>query len=217
MGKTQLKKATITVLDGADQGKIITVLFNPTEYSFERANSYKATPVPGLAGEPEIARQRDAGRQILETPVAELKRSETVTVAPTATVARAAELMRKKKVSAVMVVERKGGVRRVAGIFTERDLVSRALAAKGWQRAPVRRFMTVRPETLRPSDAVAYAMNKMSVGGFCHVPLVDDRGAPAGMISVRDVADFIVELLPEQILNLPSEPELAVHRTAEGD
>jgi len=24
------------------------VLFNPTEYSFERANSYKATPVPGL-------------------------------------------------------------------------------------------------------------------------------------------------------------------------
>lgn len=48
MGKTQLKKATITVLDGADSGKVIAVLFNPTEYSFERTNSYKATPVPGL-------------------------------------------------------------------------------------------------------------------------------------------------------------------------
>src|SRR5258707_4047629 len=46
--KTQLKKATITVLDGTDKGKVITVLFNPTDYSFERANSYKATPVPGL-------------------------------------------------------------------------------------------------------------------------------------------------------------------------
>jgi CBS domain-containing protein len=171
----------------------------------------------GDEGEPEIARQRDVGRQILETPVAALKRSETVTVAPTATVARAAELMRRKNVSAVMVVERKGGKARLAGIFTERDLVSRALAARGWQRAPVRRFMTERPETLRPRDPVAYAMNKMSVGGFCHVPLVDDRGAPAGMISVRDVADFVVELLPEHILNLPSEPDLAVHRTAEGD
>src|SRR4051812_34621889 len=48
MGKEQLKKATITVLDGADKGKVIPVLFNPTEYTFERANSYKATAVPGL-------------------------------------------------------------------------------------------------------------------------------------------------------------------------
>ncbi len=48
MTKAQLKKATITVLDGADKGKVIGVLFNPTEYSFERTNSYKATAVPGL-------------------------------------------------------------------------------------------------------------------------------------------------------------------------
>src|SRR6267143_5063294 len=48
MSKSQLEKAKITVLDGADKGKVITVLFNPTEYSFERANSYKATAVPGL-------------------------------------------------------------------------------------------------------------------------------------------------------------------------
>jgi nucleoid-associated protein YgaU len=49
MSKTQLKKATITVLDGADKGKVIGVLFNPTEYTFERSNSYKATPMPGLS------------------------------------------------------------------------------------------------------------------------------------------------------------------------
>ena len=48
MSKQQLKKATITVLDGNDKGKIIAALFNPTEYSFDRANSYKATPLPGL-------------------------------------------------------------------------------------------------------------------------------------------------------------------------
>src|SRR5687767_10602924 len=49
MSRNQLKKATITVLDGADKGKVITVLFNPTEYNFERTNSYKAVPVPGLS------------------------------------------------------------------------------------------------------------------------------------------------------------------------
>lgn len=48
MSKAQLKKATITVLDGAFTGAVISVLFNPTEYSFEKSNSYKATPAPGL-------------------------------------------------------------------------------------------------------------------------------------------------------------------------
>lgn len=48
MSQPPLEKATITVLDGAQKGTVITVLFNPTEYTFDRTNSYKATPVPGL-------------------------------------------------------------------------------------------------------------------------------------------------------------------------
>ncbi len=48
MSKAQLKKASITVLDGSDKGKVISVLFNPTEYSFERTNSYKSAAIPGL-------------------------------------------------------------------------------------------------------------------------------------------------------------------------
>jgi CBS domain-containing protein len=171
----------------------------------------------GDEGEPEVGRHHDVGRAIMATPVAEAAKAAPVTVAPTATVARATELMRKKKVSAVLVLERRNGGARLAGIFTERDLVDRALPAKGWQKAPVKRFMTPRPETLRPEDPIAYALNKMSVGRFRHVPLVDERGAPAGMISIRDVADFIVELCPEEILNLPSEPSLAIHRRQDGE
>jgi nucleoid-associated protein YgaU len=48
MAKPQLEKAAITVLEGSDKGKIISVLFNPTEYSFDRNNAYKATAIPGL-------------------------------------------------------------------------------------------------------------------------------------------------------------------------
>jgi hypothetical protein len=48
MNLAQLMKATITVLDGAMKNTVIMVLFNPTEYSFERNNAFKATPVPGL-------------------------------------------------------------------------------------------------------------------------------------------------------------------------
>jgi len=48
MNNKQLKKATITVLGGAQANKVISVLFNPNTYSFDRANAYKTTPVPGL-------------------------------------------------------------------------------------------------------------------------------------------------------------------------
>lgn len=161
---------------------------------------------------PEVGRHRDVGREMLETPIGELKRSAPVTVAPTATVARAAELMRKKKVGAVVV--KKG--RDLVGIFTERDLVVRAMATRNWGSAPVKKFMTQDPETLKLGDPIAYALNKMSVGRFRHVPLLDGGGGLVGMISIRDIVDFIIELCPEEILNLPSQPELATPHHPDG-
>lgn len=47
MSKQQLEKATITAL-GVANTSVISVLFNPTEYSIDRSNAYKATPIPGL-------------------------------------------------------------------------------------------------------------------------------------------------------------------------
>jgi hypothetical protein len=45
-----LEKATIDVLEGANAGSRIRVLFNPAEYSHERGNTYKASTIPGLSG-----------------------------------------------------------------------------------------------------------------------------------------------------------------------
>lgn len=45
MSKAQLQKATIRAINSATE---IVVLFNPTEYTFERSNSFKAINVPGL-------------------------------------------------------------------------------------------------------------------------------------------------------------------------
>jgi nucleoid-associated protein YgaU len=46
----KLEKATIDVLQGSKAGSHIVVLFNPFEYSIERANAFKATAIPGLSG-----------------------------------------------------------------------------------------------------------------------------------------------------------------------
>jgi hypothetical protein len=45
----KLEKAVIEIMAGRKSGTRIEVLFNPTEYSIERANSYKATAMLGLS------------------------------------------------------------------------------------------------------------------------------------------------------------------------
>ena len=84
--------------------------------------------------------------------------------------------MVKKKISAVMVVEPRKP-RRLAGIFTERDFLLRSGALRGLGRVQLKKVMTRDPESLRSSDSVAYALQKMSVGRFRHIPLVDDQGS----------------------------------------
>jgi CBS domain-containing protein len=170
----------------------------------------------GDEGEPEIDRHRNVGRQLVESKISEVKMMEPVTIPARGTVSRAIALMKQKKVGALVVVERKRGANQVAGIFTERDVVTRCLGRPGFGRGPVSRVMTPAPETLTVKDSLAYALNKMSVGRFRHVPVVDGQGRPVGMLSIRDVVDFIVEIIPEEILNLPPEPK-SVPTRVEGE
>jgi CBS domain-containing protein len=53
---------------------------------------------------------------------------------------------------------------------------------------------------------IAWALNRMHVGGYRHVPIVDKDGLPRGMVSVKDIVDFIVEFFPAEVLNLPPDP-----------
>jgi CBS domain-containing protein len=64
--------------------------------------------------------------------------------------------------------------------------------------------MTPDPDHLSVHATVAYVLNKMSVGGFRHIPVVDDEHHPACVISVRDVVTFLVDAFPREILNLPT-------------
>ena len=177
----------------------------------------EAEVLEGDEGEPEVGRGRDVGRQILLTKLSEVKRNTgAVTVTADATVSKAVDLMKRKRVSAVMVVDRKKP-RKLVGLFTERDFLDRALGAKGFGRLKVGKVMTRDPEALSPGDSVAYALNKMNVGRYRHVPVVGADGVPVGMVSARDLIDFICELCPEEIMNLPPQPKYAVPRTQEGE
>ena len=44
---------------------------------------------------------------------------------------------------------------------------------------------------MRPDESVLVALNEMGVGGFRHIPLVDEGGRLRGILSGRDVLDYI--------------------------
>ncbi|RME57249.1 MAG: CBS domain-containing protein, partial [Caldilineae bacterium] len=52
-------------------------------------------------------------------------------------------------------------------------------------------YMTTNPVTLKAEMPVVEALHLMSLHGFRHLPLVDDEGRPAGVISSRDVVEYL--------------------------
>jgi CBS domain-containing protein len=76
--------------------------------------------------------------------------------------------------------------------------------------------MTRDPEALPATAPVAWVLNKMEVGGFRHVPAVDEAGRPVFVVSVRDVVQFLVEAFPEEVLNLPPEFGAPRYTTRDG-
>ncbi|MBK7947354.1 MAG: CBS domain-containing protein [Deltaproteobacteria bacterium] len=92
----------------------------------------------------------------------------------------------------------------LTGIFTERDILLRVIDS-GRNPADVQLWevMTPDPESL-PFDAqLAWVLNRMAIGGYRHVPVVDANGWPTAVLAVRDVVEFLVESFPAEILNLP--------------
>jgi CBS domain-containing protein len=81
---------------------------------------------------------------------------------------------------------------------------------------PLGDVMTVDPESLPIDAKLAWALNMMSVGGFRHLPITDDRGWPAFILTVRDIVEFLVESFPAEILNLPPDFGRSKPRSRDG-
>ena len=141
---------------------------------------------------------------LLTEPIRSLRLGPAISVPLSATLQQAVDVMQTQHLGCVLVVD-EGGV--LQGIFTERDLLVRVAGRKlDWTRIEISEFMTANPESLQSGDGIAWALNLMHIGGYRHVPLVDDAGHPTGVVSVKDIVDFIVDLVPDEVLNLPPDP-----------
>jgi CBS domain-containing protein len=146
----------------------------------------------------------DIERALLHEPISTLRLKPPITIPLDASLADAVRTLQANHIGCVLVVDATGGLE---GVFTERDLLTKVAGVeKDWERLPLSDFMTSGPETLRPEDPLAWALNYMHLGGYRHVPLVDEAERLVGVVSVKDIVDHIVGLFPTAVLNPPPRP-----------
>ena len=120
-----------------------------------------------------------------------LKRKGTnvATIAPDASVKRAADWLRAKNIGALVVTSEDA----VLGLISEREIVhafSRYGEAAG--SMPVKEIMQYGVTTISPDDSVNRVMNLMTHHRVRHMPVVRD-GKLAGIVSIGDVVKHRLE------------------------
>ncbi len=115
-----------------------------------------------------------------------------VTLGPDTSIRHAAIVMAEHGIGAVPVVN---GGQKLAGIFSERDIMTRVVAhGLDVDATSIGQVMTATPMTVSIDRPMTHALHIMHENGFRHLPVVD-HGRVVGMVSARDaepteLADF---------------------------
>ena len=153
--------------------------------------------------DPQLPKARDQRVRVLQT-------SDYVAVSPFTPLSQAIEAMKSDEGGCVIVSD--DG--RVAGIFTERDLLTKIIGQQVDLNSPISQWMHPTVETLSPDATVGDAVKLMNEKGFRNIPLVK-KGELIGLISVFDIITYLAECYPKATMNLPPLPA-QVMDTVEG-
>lgn len=115
--------------------------------------------------------------------IRDLVGGSVITMRPTDSVRKAAELMKEAEVGSI-AVDVDGALE---GILTERDILKAVAEFADLDRDPISRWMTALPDTFGPEMGVQDAADWMLATGYRHLPVVDEVGGLLGMISIKDV------------------------------
>lgn len=160
-------------------------------------------------GDPHLEGARESrvfDTDLIREPLSAVPVQEPLVLGSADSVTQAVRAMQREHMGCVLVTADGSPESKLVGIFTERDVLLRIVdRGKNPATLPMSEVMTPDPQVLPVRSTVAHALNRMSVGGFRHMPVVDAEHRPAFVVSLRDIVDFLVEAIPREVLNPPVE------------
>ena len=115
------------------------------------------------------------------------------TISADATVMDAIATMNNDRHDYILVMENEA----IVGIFTIRDFLNRVASERLLpNETPLRDVMTLEPDTLKQTDYISFAVERMARYGFRNIPIIDE-GSPPAVVTIWDVMSHVSEILAE--------------------
>jgi CBS domain-containing protein len=147
----------------------------------------------------------DLESALITVTLSDVVQHTPLVVEANSTLAAVIQRMQQEDRGTALVVE----AGRLVGIFTERDVLMKIAARPlDLSQSNVSAFMTPDPVTLPADSAVAFALNRMVMEGFRHIPLVDDENRPVAEVSMRNLIEYLGDFFNRDVLNLPPDPQV---------
>ena len=134
--------------------------------------------------------------KILNEPVSQLRLRELLTVQSVTTCQEAVELMRKKRLGYVVILDPSGVP---LGMFTERTLIHLVLDNPRSLNDPVLRHMSGRSWRVRKDEPIAKVIEMMESQKIRFLTVVDEQGRAVGVTGQRGVMEFVADHFPRQV------------------
>jgi CBS domain-containing protein len=113
----------------------------------------------------------------------------------------------RERLTGVALLTAGGSPPKLAGIFTERDILMRVLGEAGALDRPVSDVMTPDPTAVTADDPIARAVAIMNRDRVRHVAVCNADGKATGCVRHKDLIRYLVEHFAERLLNIPPEPD----------
>lgn len=131
-------------------------------------------------------------------PIGEFCNREVIVADRNTSVFEAARLMREYHVGCLVVVESLDGPRRPIGLVTDRDIVVEVVAENvAPETVKLGEIMTGKLSTIRVTDGVYDTLRYMREHGFRRMPVVNELGELAGIVSMDDYLGLLAEEMTE--------------------
>jgi len=143
-----------------------------------------------LAGLDVTAWGLDPKDPLLARPLSDVPLKEPILLSGSSSVTEAIELMRARGAGCVFVTDEQD---LLSGIVTEHDVTMRVAApGRDPSRTRLETVMTPNPVTLQKKDPLAWALHRMGVDGYRHLPVFDGQKL-VGFLSIRAVLRVLQE------------------------
>jgi CBS domain-containing protein len=138
--------------------------------------------------------------QLWAETVGYLALPDPLTAKDDSTVLQCIKKLQKGQRGCIVIINRN---REVKGIFTERQIMNFYVGTTLPGDAPVKDYMQSDPPVLHPLTSIADALHIAVETDAFYLPVCDDDNRLMGLFSIKNMATFLAEHFPGELLNLP--------------